>query len=92
MLFRSGDEDGLFNEEMSVRDVNWISFDEPQEPIRAEVRIRYRHEPAEATISPDGKGGARVVFDVAQRAISPGQATIFYKGDEVLGGGWIMRT
>ena len=86
------DEDGLFNEEMSVRDVNWISFDEPQEPIRAEVRIRYRHEPAEATISPDGKGGARVVFDVAQRAISPGQATIFYKGDEVLGGGWIMRT
>ena len=87
-----GDEDGLFTEEMSVRNVNWISFDEPQEPIRAEVRIRYRHEPAEATINPDGKGGARVVFDVAQRAISPGQATIFYKGDEVLGGGWIMRT
>jgi tRNA-specific 2-thiouridylase len=58
------------------------------------VKVRYRHEPAIATIHPLPDARARVVFDAAQRAITPGQATIFYdtdNGDEVIGGGWIER-
>ena len=61
------------------------------QPVRAEVKIRYRHEPAPATIYPLSEDRARIVFDEPQRAITPGQATIFYNGDEVVGGGWIVK-
>jgi tRNA-specific 2-thiouridylase len=53
--------------------------------------VRYRHEPAPATIQPLGDRRARVTFDEPQRAIAPGQATVFYSGDEVVGGGWIVK-
>jgi tRNA-uridine 2-sulfurtransferase len=72
--------------------VNWVAFGEPTEPIRAEVKVRYRHDPAQATIHPLPGARARIVFDEPQRAITPGQATIFYRGDEVVGGGWIIRS
>ncbi|MGH7782852.1 MAG: aminomethyltransferase beta-barrel domain-containing protein, partial [Candidatus Binatia bacterium] len=61
------------------------------EPVRAEVKVRYRHEPAMATIHALPDARARIVFDEPQRAITPGQATIFYAGDEVVGGGWIIK-
>jgi tRNA-specific 2-thiouridylase len=86
-----GDESELDSIEFTARGVNWIAFDEPTDPVRAQVRIRYRHEPAAATIYPLADAHARVVFDQPQRAITPGQTTIFYNGDEVLGGGWIER-
>lgn len=69
-----------------------MAFDEPAMPVRAEVKIRYRHDPAMATIRALPDALARIVFDEPQRAITPGQATIFYNGDEVVGGGWITRT
>lgn len=72
-----------------VRDVNWIAFDAPQDAVRAAVRIRNRHEPAAATITPTGENSARVDFDLPQRAITAGQAAVFYSGERVLGGGWI---
>jgi tRNA-uridine 2-sulfurtransferase len=84
-----GSDDDLLGREFDARGVNWIAFDEVREPVRAEVRVRYRHEPAPATIEMIGDAAARVVFDEPQRAITPGQATVFYRGDEVLGGGWI---
>jgi tRNA-specific 2-thiouridylase len=59
------------------------------EPIEAMVKIRYRHEPAPARIEPAGEASVRVRFHAPQRAISPGQAAVFYRGEEVLGGGWI---
>ncbi|HET7114390.1 MAG TPA: aminomethyltransferase beta-barrel domain-containing protein, partial [Pyrinomonadaceae bacterium] len=65
--------------------------DGPQEPVRAEVRVRYRHTAAPATITALANNRALVVFDDPQRAITPGQATVFYRGDEVVGGGWIVR-
>ena len=60
--------------------------------MRAEVRVRYRHTAAPATITPLDNQRARIVFDDPQRAITPGQASVFYRGDEVIGGGWITRS
>lgn len=86
-----GDAEELDANEFIAKGVNWIAYDDPLEPVRAEVRIRYRHEPAAATIFPLPENRARVVFDQPQRAITPGQTTIFYNGEEVVGGGWIVR-
>jgi len=87
-----GEADDLESIEFTARGVNWVAFPEPADPVRANVKVRYRHEPAPATIYrlPDAR--ARVVFDEPQRAITPGQATIFYNEDEVVGGGWIVRS
>ncbi|MCS6885007.1 MAG: tRNA 2-thiouridine(34) synthase MnmA [Acidobacteriota bacterium] len=68
---------------------NWIAVDEPQQPLRAAVRIRYRHKEAPATLTPLGDRQVLVEFDEPQRAITPGQAAVFYDGDLVIGGGWI---
>lgn len=87
-----GEADELESIEFTVRDANWVAFPEPLESVRAHVKVRYRHEPAPATIYVLPGNGARVVFDEPQRAITPGQATIFYNGDEVVGGGWIVRS
>lgn len=89
-----GEEYELEAVEFTARGVNWISFDTPTEAVRARVKIRYRHDPAAATIYPLPEAHARVVFDEPQRAITPGQATIFYdiqSAEEVVGGGWIKR-
>lgn len=86
-----GGADELESHEFVARGVNWVAFDEPDGPVRANVKVRYRHEPAPATIYPLSDHGAKIVFDEPQRAITPGQATIFYRGDEVIGGGWIIR-
>jgi tRNA-specific 2-thiouridylase len=63
----------------------------PEGPRRAEVRVRHRHAPAAALISPRTDGTVAVTFDEPQRAPAPGQAAVFYSGDEVLGGGTILR-
>ena len=89
-----GRQDELLSVEFIATGVNWVAFDKPAEPVRANVRVRYRHTPAAATITPlagERDGRVRVVFDEPQRAITPGQATVFYRGDEVVGGGWITK-
>jgi len=86
-----GPAEELSRNEFPAVGVNWIAPGSPEDAIRAEVRVRYRHEAAPATIVPVATGRARIVFDEPQRAITPGQATVFYRGDEVLGGGWITR-
>jgi tRNA-specific 2-thiouridylase len=87
-----GGDDELLRNEFTAAGVNWIAFDDPDEDVRAEVRVRYRHTAAAATITPLADSRVRVEFDEPQRAISPGQATVFYRGDEVLGGGWIVKS
>ena len=71
-----------------VKDINWI-HNAPDSPIRAHTRIRYRHQAALSQITPKGRQSAVVTFDQPQNAVTPGQAAVFYGGDEVLGGGWI---
>src|SRR4051812_1925468 len=86
-----GSQEELLREEFTAAGVNWVAFDAPAEPIRAEVRVRYRHTAAPATITALEGNRARITFDEPQRAITPGQATVFYRGDEVVGGGWIEK-
>lgn len=74
-----------------VERVNWVSCAPPQAPLRAEVKIRHKHDAAPATVEALGLTRARVTFDAPQRAITPGQAAVFYSGEVVLGGGWIAR-
>ena len=84
-----GDDESLRTTSFEVQDVNWVSVDEPHAPIRASVKIRHKHEPALATVEPRSGNSARITFDVAQRAVTPGQGAVFYNGDIVLGGAWI---
>ncbi len=86
-----GEDSDLRRSVCEVRDVNWIPFAAPDAPVRAAVRIRNRHEPAEAEIAPLSENTVRVSFVEPQRAITPGQAAVFYRGESVLGGGWIAR-
>jgi tRNA-specific 2-thiouridylase len=74
-----------------VDDVQW-SAGAPDEPVRARVQIRYRHEARPAWVRPAGPTRAEVEFDDAERAPAPGQAAVFYDGDAVLGGGFIAAT
>jgi tRNA-uridine 2-sulfurtransferase len=84
-----GEDAELRSRVCEVRDVNWIPFTTPDTPIDAMVRVRNRHEPAAAEITPLDATTARVTFREPQRAITPGQAAVFYADELVVGGGWI---
>ncbi len=85
-----GAEQQLLTRELRVDRLNWISIAELTEPIRVLAKVRHRHEPQAATLQPgEEPGTAFALFDEPQRAVTPGQAAIFYQGDEVVGGGWI---
>ena len=86
-----GYDDELSSDEFTAAGVNWIAIDRPSDPVRAEVRVRYRHTAAPATITSLPNNRIQVKFDEPQRAITPGQATVFYRGDEVVGGAWIVK-
>jgi len=86
-----GEAGDLESTQFTARGINWVAFEQPSGPVRTSVKVRYRHEPALATIHVLPSAYAQIVFDEPQRAITPGQATIFYNGDEVVGGGWITR-
>jgi tRNA-specific 2-thiouridylase len=84
-----GSSDDLLKREMTVERVNWIAIEDLIEPIRVTVKIRSRAEEASATVSKRDDGSVIVRFEEAQRAVTPGQAAVFYDGDVVVGGGWI---
>jgi len=84
-----GGEDHLYSRTLHARRVNLIAVDDLHEPMRVTVKIRHRHEPAAAVIERVGDGDILATFDEPQRAITPGQAAVFYDGDVVVGGGWI---
>jgi tRNA-specific 2-thiouridylase len=93
-----GDDDSLRTTTFEVENVNWVSIAEPAEAIRALVKIRHKHEPAAATVEAIASATsdratsnrrARITFDHPQRAVTPGQAAVFYSEHTVLAGGWI---
>jgi tRNA-specific 2-thiouridylase len=84
-----GDDSALRTTIFEIDDVNWVSREKPQAAVRASVKIRHKHEPAPAAIEPLDSNRVRVTFDSPQRAITPGQAAVFYDKDRVLAGGWI---
>jgi len=91
LLLRSGNgtRDELGGRSLTARGVNWISGTTPDGPRRLTARIRHRHTDAPALVSPLGNQDVSVEFDDPQMAITPGQAVVFYDGEEVVGGGWI---
>src|ERR1700722_4750391 len=72
-----------------ARQLNWVSIAELTASMRVRAKIRHRHEPAWATLEPAGADEVLATFDEPQRAVTPGQAAVFYDSDEVVGGGWI---
>ena len=85
-----GGEENLYSNTLRTRRVNLIAVDDLREPMRVVVKIRHRHEPAPAIIEEAGDDEILVTFDKPQRAITPGQAAVFYHGELVVGGGWIV--
>jgi tRNA-specific 2-thiouridylase len=90
-----GADEELAMKTLRASRMNWISIAGLAGPMRVRAKIRHRHEPAWATIEPAvlGDDSSQVVatFDEPQRAVTPGQAAVFYDGDEVVGGGWIDK-
>jgi len=86
-----GDESALDRDEFTVDRCNWIPFEKPPDEIEVSAKIRYNHPGTLATVTQLPNGGAKVKLHTPQRAITPGQACVFYDGDLVVGGGWIMR-
>ena len=83
-----GDDGALFAREAAIADL--VLAEGARLPLRARVRVRYRHEGQDATVEALASGGARVLFDAPVRAITPGQVAVLYAGDCVLGGGRII--
>jgi len=85
-----GEEEELYRKKLIVDKINWIE-EVPTEPIEVKARIRYRHPGEKALLYPRSGEEAAIEFVTPQRAITPGQAAVFYSGARVLGGGWIRE-
>ncbi len=86
------DEGELFAQGLVASDVTWSPSVVLPLPISCSVQIRYRHQPVPAVVEPLGNGRVRVAFASAVRAVTPGQAAVFYDGNILLGGGWIEKS
>jgi len=84
-----GDPEELYKKRFIAGDAHWISIPDLTESIRIKARIRYKHRPDWAQLTPMGNRKVQVQFETAQRAITPGQLAVFYDGDVVVGSAWI---
>lgn len=85
-----GNENELLNNTLIAKDVNFISIDKLENPMKCKARTRYKQAEQPCTISQNTNGTVTVLFDSPQRAFTPGQAVVFYDGDIVIGGGTIL--
>lgn len=84
-------EKDLYSKELTAEDINWIPGETPQFPLDAKAKIRYSRNSFLARVERSGQKKIKVIFKEPQRAITPGQSVVFYKGDELLGGGIIEK-
>jgi tRNA-specific 2-thiouridylase len=85
-----GADEELMSRELRASRLNWIAVAGVEGEMRVKVKIRHRHEPASATLRMSWDDQVTAIFDEPQRAITPGQSAVFYDGDDVVGGGWIV--
>jgi len=83
-----GLKEDLLSSSCRVSNINWI-IEKPSSPLDVNTRVRYRHSAVRSRLIPDGETSAKIVFNTPQSAVTPGQGAVFYKDDEVVGGGWI---
>lgn len=86
----AGKERDVYGDELIANNVNYVAAAGLKEPIKLNAKIRYLHQASSALVSPLSKGEVKVKFDKPQWAITPGQAVVFYDGDNVVGGGTIL--
>jgi len=84
-----GKNKDLYRNSLQASEVRWIAVEKLGEPMSVRAKIRYKHEEAGAKVFPLEEGHVRVEFEKPQRAMTPGQAVVFYEGDNVVGGGII---
>lgn len=84
-----GDDEELFVKELTADNVNWIDREKLAAPAEFSVKIRYQHKGAPARVVLGKEGSVKITFKEPQRAVTPGQAAVFYRGETVSGGGWI---
>jgi len=89
ILIVSKNEKDLERKELIAKDVNWISGETPKLPFKAQVKVRYKSNSMPSLIRANKGGGVKVIFNKPQKAITPGQSVVFYRGQELLGGGVI---
>jgi len=85
-----GTKDQIYDSELTVNELNWVSIESLEQPVGAKAKIRYLHKEADAVITPLSGNKCHVQFQKPQMAITPGQAVVFYDGDIVIGGGTIL--
>jgi tRNA-specific 2-thiouridylase len=85
----AGPAEQTYNDKLIAEKLNWVSIERLSQPIEVMAKIRYRHSGAKALVYPQKNGLVLVEFKKPQRAITPGQAVVFYQADLLLGGGWI---
>lgn len=86
-----GDLPDLFRDGMIVGKLNWQKYDGLSQPLETVTKVRYKHDGTPALLIPDEPGKVKVHFHDGVNGIAPGQAAVFYEGDDVVGGGWIMK-
>jgi tRNA-specific 2-thiouridylase len=86
-----GEGEEVYGDTFIVDSINWIVSQKMVSSFSTQVKIRYNHPGSEAIVSPKGDGELKVKFKSPQKAITPGQAAVFYDGETVLGGGWIKE-
>lgn len=91
-VVQGGDHPALFSQGLIAQDVNWISGEEPGETLHCTAKFRYRQPDQEVTVDKQADGSYVVRFANPQKAITPGQAVVFYDGERCLGGGTIDRS